>query len=415
ETYFFDNDALYSKWLQDIADCQRTNGGISSVCPAYWRNYVDDVTWASACVVIPGMLRDQFGDRQAVAEHYACAKKWMDHMEGYITNGIISRDAYGDWCVPPEDPKIIHSRDPSRLTGRALLATPFFYHDLRLMQSYALQLARTNDAERYGKLASRMEEAFNKRFFNPDTGQYDNGTPTSSILPLAFDMVPRAMRYRAFQFLANKLTGAWHEHVGTGVVGCKYLMRVLSENGRPDLAYAILTQTNYPGWGYMVEHGATTIWELWNGDTADPSMNSGNHVMLIGDLAIWMYEDLAGIKPDPDWPGFKHIIMRPLPVPDLTYVKASHRSPYGWIRSDWRRQENEFDWHIEIPANTTATIYLPTAHAESVTENSQTLDKAAGVKLVNFTEGGPVAAMLEPGSYNFVCEDFDPDLLNQVQ
>lgn len=415
ETYFFDNDALYSKWMQDIADCQSTNGNISSVCPAYWKVYPDEVTWASASVVIPGMLRDQFGNRKIVAEHYDCAKKWVDRTVGFITNGIISEDVYGDWCMPPEDPKLIHSKDPSRITGKAMLATPFFYNDLRLMQTYALQLGRKDDADRYGKLADMMKDAFNKKFFNRDTGQYDNGTPTSSVLPLAFDMVPPELRYRASQFLVNKLAGTWNNHIGTGVVGGKYLLRVLSENGRPDLAYTIVTQTNYPGWGYMVEHNATTVWELWNGDAADPEMNSGNHVMLIGDLATWMYEQLAGIRPDPAAPGFKHIIMRPLPIGDLTYAKASHQSPYGWIRSEWHKEGNEFDWHIEIPANTTATVYLPTSHAESVTEDNQTLDKATGVKLINTTEGGPVAAALEPGVYNFVSEDFNSDLLYQPQ
>lgn len=411
ETYFFDNDDLYSKWLQDMADCQKADGSISTVCPAYWGNYIDDVTWSSASIVIPGMLRDQFGDEQTIAGHYDSAKKWMDHMEGFITNGIITRDTYGDWCMPPEDPRLIHSKDPARITSGPMLATPFFYNDLRLMQLYAVQLGKTNDAAHYGELAATMKDAFNKQFFNRDTGQYDNGTPTSSVLPLAFDMVPPDMRYRAFQFLVNKLNDTWHGHIGTGLVGGKYLMRVLTENGRPDLAYTIVTQTNYPGWGYMVEHGATTVWELWNGDTADPAMNSGNHVMLIGDLAIWMYENLAGIKPDPQQPGFKHIIMRPTPVGDLKYVKASHLSPYGWIRSEWHMEENEFDWHVEIPANTTATIYLPTVNAETVTENNQSLDKAPGVKLIITTEGGPVGATLQPGTYEFVCEDFQPRLL----
>ncbi|MGH7979080.1 MAG: glycoside hydrolase family 78 protein, partial [Limisphaerales bacterium] len=383
EAYCFDNDALYSKWLQDMADCQRPSGSISSVCPAYWRVYVDDVTWASASVVIPEMLRDQFGDERTIAEHYNCARKWMDHMEGFITNGIISNDRYGDWCMPPEDPKLIHSKDPSRITAGPLLATPFFYNDLRLMQGYARQLGKTNDAAHFKQLAKTMKDAFNKRYFNRDTGQYDNGTPTSSVLPLAFDMVPADMRERAVQFLVKKLWGTWGGHIGVGVVGGKYLMRVLTENGQPDLAYTIVTRTNYPGWGYMVGHGATTIWELWNGDTADPSMNSGNHVMLIGDLAIWMYEDLAGIKPDPIEPGFKHIIMRPMPVGGINFVKAAHESPYGWIRSEWHLDENEFDWHIEIPANTTATIYLPTLRAESVTEENHPLNKAPGVRLLN--------------------------------
>ena len=129
-------------------------------------------------------------------------------------------------------------------------------------------------------------------------------------------------------------------------------MRVLTAGGRADLAYTIATQKTYPSWGYMVEKGATTIWELWNGDTADPAMNSGNHVMLVGDLGIWLYENLAGIKSDPEQPGFKHIIMRPEPVGDLQFVKASHRSPYGLIASDWQKKDGVFRWNITVPANT---------------------------------------------------------------
>lgn len=404
EAYFFDNDDLYTKWLQDIADCQKADGSISSVCPTYWSVYVDDVTWASTSIIIPGTLRDLFGDERAVAAHYDCAKKWIEHMEGYITNGIIVRDSYGDWCMPPEDPKLIHAKDPARITHAALLATPFFYHDLRLMQSYARQLGKTNDAEQFSELAGQMKSAFNQKFLNRKTGEYDNGTPTSSILPLAFGMVPTDMHGKVFDFLVNKITGDWHSHVGTGVVGGKFLMRVLSANGRPDLAYTIATQTNYPGWGYMVEHDATTIWELWNGDTGDPAMNSGNHVMLIGDLATWMYEDLAGIKPDPKHPGFKHIIMRPMPIAGLTYVKASHFSPYGWITSDWRKDEGEFQWKIRIPANTTATVYLPSRNPEDVTESGRPLSQAKGVKLVG-TEGGPVVVNVESGPYEFTCEN----------
>ena len=125
---------------------------------------------------------------------------------------------------------------------------------------------------------------------------------------------PTEQRERSLQHLVNKITDESQGHVGTGLIGGQWLMRVLSDNGRTDLAYTIATQKTYPSWGYMVEKGATTIWELWNGDTADPAMNSGNHVMLVGDLGIWLYEYVAGIKPDPEQPGFKHIIMRPEPV-----------------------------------------------------------------------------------------------------
>ena len=157
----------------------------------------------------------------------------------------------------------------------------------------------------------------------------------------------------------DKIDNETHGHIGTGLIGGQYLNRVLSDNGRADLAYTIATQKDYPSWGYMVEQGATTIWELWNGNTADPTMNSGNHVMLIGDLVVWLYEYLAGIAPDEAQPGFKHIVMKPHPVGDLNWVKAAHRSPHGWVRSEWHRDGRKFDWAFEIPANTEATVHVP--------------------------------------------------------
>jgi alpha-L-rhamnosidase len=404
ETYFFDNEALYAKWLQDMADAQKTNGSIPDVCPSYWPLYNDDVTWPSTSIIIPEMLRDQFGDEQIIARHYDSARMWIEHMMGFVTNGIIARDRYGDWCVPPEDPTLIHSKDPKRNTNPVLLATPFFYHDLRLMENEARRLGKTDDANCFGKLADEIKVAFNEKFLNRDLGQYDNGTPTSCVLPLAFGLVPDDMRGKIFDHLVHKITDETHGHIGTGLVGGQFLMRVLTANGRLDLAYMIATQETYPSWGYMVEHGATTVWELWNGDTANPAMNSGNHVMLVGDLAIWLYEDLAGIKADPEQPGFKHIIMQPTPVGDLKFVRATHLSPYGWISSEWHWEGGQFDWQIKIPANTTATVYLPAQNVEAVTESGQPLAGADGVKFLR-VEGGRVVVDVQSGAYHFVCKD----------
>jgi alpha-L-rhamnosidase len=404
ETYFFDNEALYAKWLQDMADAQKTNGSIPDVCPSYWPLYNDDVTWPSTSIIIPEMLRDQFGDEQIIARHYDSARMWIEHMMGFVTNGIIARDRYGDWCVPPEDPTLIHSKDPKRNTNPVLLATPFFYHDLRLMENEARRLGKTDDANCFGKLADEIKVAFNEKFLNRDLGQYDNGTPTSCVLPLAFGLVPDDMRGKIFDHLVHKITDETHGHIGTGLVGGQFLMRVLTANGRLDLAYMIATQETYPSWGYMVEHGATTVWELWNGDTANPAMNSGNHVMLVGDLAIWLYEDLAGIKADPEQPGFKHIIMQPTPVGDLKFVRATHLSPYGWISSEWHWEGGQFDWQIKIPANTTATVYLPVQNVEAVTESGRPLAGANGVKFLR-VEDGRVVVDVQSGAYHFVCKD----------
>ena len=261
-------------------------------------------------------------------------RAWVEHMCRFIVDDRMPRDTYGDWCVPPENPKLIHSNDPARKTNGELIGTAYFHHILQLMSRYATMAGKPEDAARYAAMAERMKAAFNKRFFNAEAARYDNGTQTSSLLPLSFGLAPQEQRARLFAQLVAKIEGQSKSHVGTGLVGVQHLMRVLSDNGRPDLALRIATQKDYPGWGYMVGKGATTIWELWNGDTADPAMNSGNHVMLIGDLLPWMYEYLAGIRPDPSAPGYRRIVLKPVPLAGIDFVRAwradhgrPHREP----------------------------------------------------------------------------------------
>lgn len=175
-------------------------------------------------------------------------------------------------------------------------------------------------------------------------------------------------------------------------------MRVLSDNGRPDLAYTLATQTTYPSWGYMISKGATTVWELWNGDTADAGMNSRNIVMLIGDLNIWLHEYLGGIRPAA--PGFKKIIIKPEMVGDLTWVRSHFDSPHGRIVSDWKREGDRVTMNIIIPANTTATVYVPAQNAAAVTEGGQPVTSSGDLKLVR--AGAGVAVYEVPaGKYEF--------------
>ncbi|HET7626583.1 MAG TPA: glycoside hydrolase family 78 protein [Verrucomicrobiae bacterium] len=401
ETFLFDTSRLYPKWLRDIADAQRPSGSEPDVAPTYWPIYSDNVVWPSSSIVIPEMLREQFGDTRTIARHYDTMKRWMDFMSGFMKDGIISRDNYGDWCVPPEKLTLIHTTDTNRITDKTLLATSFFYHDYRLMAGYAKMLGKTDDARTFERQAEKIKATFNEKFLDRERGQYSNGTQTSCVLPLAFGLVPDEFKARIFQHLVDKIENESHGHIGTGLVGGQYLCRVLTDNGRPDLVYEMAAKKTYPGWGYMIENGATTIWELWNGNTADPTMNSGNHVMLVGDLVVWLDEDLAGIKSDPNAPAFKHIIMKPEPVGDLTFVKATHQSPYGKISSEWHRKENSaapnsgFDWKIEIPANTTATVYVPAKNAESVSVKD--------AKPARF-ENGRAIFELGSGKYHFVSK-----------
>ena len=400
ESYLFDIEALYSKWVQDMADAQKPSGSVSDVCPAYWPFYSDNVTWPSCTVLVPGMLRDQYGDTKTITRHYDSMVRWLDYMGGFITNGIIGRDSYGDWCVPPEDSKLIHSKDPSRKTHPEILATSYFIHDLEQLAHDAKLLGKSSDEQRFTALAAQLKTTLNQKHFNAALGYYDNGSQTACVLPLAFGLVPEGERERVTHRLLEKITHETTNHVGTGLIGGQWLMRTLTATGNGDLAYTIATNTTYPSWGYMVQKGATTIWELWNGDTADPAMNSGNHVMLVGDFVIWLYESLAGIQPDPTQPGFEHILMRPQIVGDLKWVKATHQSPYGLIASHWQLHGDTFDWQITVPPNSTATVWLPTTSAQSVTESGRPAARAAGVQFQR-EESGHAVFVIQSGSYHF--------------
>ena len=403
ESYLFDLAAFYSKWLRDIPDSQRESGSVPDVAPAYWPLYNDGVVWPSSFVIIPHTLYDQYGDLRVLEAHYDSMKKWVDYMVPFLKDGLMPKNSYGDWCVPPDSQKEIHSSNPKKKTAGTLVSTAYFFYDLKLMARSARLLGKTEDVQRFDELAEQVKTAFNSHFLKAEAGCYDNGTQTSCVLPLAFDMVPPEYKARIFDHLINKIVEESKGHVGTGLVGGQFLMRVLSDNGRPDVAFTLAQQTDYPSWGYMISKGATTMWELWNGDTADPAMNSGNHVMLIGDLNIWLHEYLAGIRPDPAAPGFKKIIIKPVIVGDLTWVKADHVSPYGRIVSQWQRNGEKIMLDVTIPPNTTATVYVPARAAAAVTESGKPLAKAAGVKYLD-VEGERVVLALESGSYHFQAQ-----------
>ncbi len=364
ESMIFNIAPLYAKWLRDMSDSQRESGSVSVVSPNYWPIYNDDVTWPSASVIIPEALYNQYGDIGIVAEHYPSMKKWMDHMQQYVKDGIIERDTYGDWCCPPESPELIHSNDPLRKTAPGVLASTYFYGNLRLMEKYANLINKGDDAKVWAQRADEMKAAFMKRYYNPDKKCFDNGSQTSSVLPLFFGMVPEGEEQAVFDQLIDKIMVHTKGHIGTGLVGAQYLNRVLSNYGRSDVSWQLVTNTEYPSWGHMVKNGATTIWELWNGDTANPAMNSHNHVMLIGDLHVWFYERLAGIRSA--GPGYKKIVFKPEPVKGVDYVKASLETPYGKASSKWKLEGKKFSWDIEIPANTTATVVTPVGKTEEL-------------------------------------------------
>ncbi len=360
ESYIFDNHRLYAKWLQDLEDSQFENGALPDVAPAYWRNYTDNMTWPGAFITVADMIWRRFGDFRTVEQHYDAMKRWMLHMKKYyLKDGILIRDTYGDWCVPPESPELIHSQDTNRITWPACLSTPFYVKYCGIMGGFATNLHREDDVQYFKNEINTVTKAYNARYFDSVSGCYANNTVTANILPLAFWMVGPNYEHNVLEHIVEKTEKDFDGHVSTGVVGIQHLMRTLTDYGRGDLALRMATDTTYPSWGYMVKNGATTIWELWNGDTGDPAMNSGNHVMLLGDLIIWYYEYLGGIRPLA--PGYSKIMLKPYPLKGLDYVNCSYQSVSGLIKSKWKRNGNRFEWEILIPANTTAEVWLPTA------------------------------------------------------
>ncbi len=362
EAYLFDNNSLYAKWVRDIAESQREDGCIPDVAPAYWNDYTDNITWPSAFPFSLEMLYTQYGDEAPLRNYYLAVKRWLEHMKNqYGEDGLMPRDMYGDWCVPPEEPTLIHSKDPARITDGTLMATAYYYRLNRLMAQFAQVLGKDSDADEFVSEAARTKDAFNKKFLHPDSMYYDNNTVTANLLPLAFGMIDdESVKEVVEKNIIHNILTRNAGHISCGVIGVQWLMHGLSDMGRGDIAWLLATNKTYPSWGYMTEQGATTVWELWNGDTADPSMNSGNHVMLLGDLVSWIFEEVAGIRPDNEKPGFKHFLLKPdFTIAENNDIRASYQSLYGTIVSRWKTEGGKLAWHVEIPANTTAELGMP--------------------------------------------------------
>lgn len=385
ESFLFDNNLMYAKWSQDIRDAQRQDGAIPDVAPVYLTYYTDNVTWPAALPFLCDMTYTQYGNKKPIEDNYVAIKKWMIHMEkNYMTaDYLITKDQYGDWCMPPEDLKMIHSQDPSRITDGTLISTAYYYKILNTMVRFASLLGLKSEAKQFTNLAEKMNAGFNARFFKTDSMFYGNNTATANLLPLAFGMVPKQyvdtvaknVLYKCVPANTKSQIGTGDLNITCGVLGIQWLMRELSKMGRGDVAFALASNTKYPSWGYMAAHGATTIWELWNGNTASPKMNSGNHVMLLGDLVLSSYENIAGIKSDRKSVAFKHIILKPdFSIPDLEFVNASYITPYGKVISNWNKTVMKLHWEVTIPVNATAEVHLHNGKVRRIGSGSYIFD-----------------------------------------
>ena len=371
ESFILDNERLYTKWMRDICESQREDGVFCDVSPAYFNYYNDDVTWPAVLPLACDMLWRQYGNREAIDQSYPAVRKWLNHLlEEQMQDGIIIKDTYGDWCMPPERLELIHSEAPDRKTDGELISTAYFIHILQLLEQWGCE------ADHWRPIREQMIKDFNRKFLTikrgtsprpghvlyPDSVYYGNNTATANILPLAMGIVPEDCKQDVARQVVRNICIQNKGHVSCGVIDISWLMRGLSDNGFADVAWLLATQRTYPSWGYMTENGATTIWELWNGDKANPKMNSGNHVMLLGDLLRWCYEYLGGIKRD-----VNHIVLKPsFEIQNCEWANVSYDSPYGRIVSNWKKTLQHLEWDIEVPCNTSATVCLPDGTTKEV-------------------------------------------------
>ena len=237
-------------------------------------------------------------------------------------------------------------------------------------------------------------QAFNEKFYHPDTGLYGNGSQTSLSCALYQGLVEPANKARVLSNLVAAVEKT-NGHIDTGILGAKYLLNALLENGRADVAYRIASQKDLPSWGWWLEQGATTLWENWNG------AESRNHIMF-GDISAWFYKALAGINPDPAAPAFKHFTIKPNLVGGLTSAEASYDSVRGRIVSDWKAKDGRLELTVTIPANTTATVYVPVADPASIKEGGKPAADAEGVKFLR-VEDGRTLFEVGSGTYHFTA------------
>jgi len=412
ESYLFENVQLYSKWMDDIREAQREDGNIPDVAPAFWNYYSDNVTWPAAFFFNCDMLYTQFGNLKPVEKNYESMKKWVHHMkDAYMTDeSLMPRDKYGDWCVPPESPELIHAQDPGRITDGALISTAYYYKILELMRKFALLQDKKADAAQFESLANKVESAFNHHFFQRDSMFYGNNTATANLLPLAFGMIPEEMIPAVKKQLLGSIlhNNNYNAHIPTGVIGSQWILRELAAMGRADIAFQLASNDTYPSWGYMAKKGATTIWELWNGDTANPEMNSGNHVMLLGDFIPFCYENMAGIKSDEEQVGFKKIVMKPsYDIRELSFVKASYLTPYGEVKSSWRKNSEQLEWTVSIPTNSRAEVHFP-SNSVKIRLDGTVLKEQEATGIHRKDPGGTVWEF-GSGDYSFTV-DLDPGM-----
>jgi alpha-L-rhamnosidase len=398
EGYAFNVARFYDHFLHNYRTHQGADGSLQEILPPYWTFNSKDIVWPSIITIIPDWYFNFYGDLRPLADNYECIKRWVLFQQKAYQKPDFTIDYcnYGDWV----DETWIKGATDKRVTSRPLISTAYYFNNCRIVARAGRLLGKDTDARHFSERAERVRTGFNARFFNPKTNKYESETQASYVFPLAFGLVPEENRGAVIKNLIDEILIKKRGHTSVGLVGMQWFMQVLTDIGHPEVAYTVATQTTRPSWGYMVSKGATTSWERWDTDIQDGGMNGESQKILSGNFEAWCYQTLGGINYDPDRPGFKHIILRPRPVGDLTFVRASHRSMYGLIKSDWKIDNGTFVWNLAVPPNTTATVYVPAKDSAAVTEGNEPAAKAKGVRFLSMESGSAVYSV-GSGAYTF--------------
>jgi hypothetical protein len=404
--YEFDPAQLYTKCMGDMADSQLENGLVPNIAPEYTvfkEGFRDSPEWGSACVLVPWQQYLWSGDLDLLRRSYPTMQRYQAHLQSLAdTNHIVSQ-GLGDWFdLGPNKPWT------AQLTPIPLTATAFYYYDTLLLSRIAeilstpsqpagvaqTFLSALRDATNYAAQAAQIRASFNQAFFNPTTRQYAAGSQTGNAIPLVMGLAETSNRTDVLRAIVADVRQRTNS-LTSGDIGYRYLLRALAEGGRSDVIFDMNHQSERPGYGYQLKLGATSLTESWD---ARPT-TSQDHFML-GQITEWFYHDLAGIQPDASGPGFSKIILKPQPVGNLTSASATYRSIRGPITSEWKRNDAKFQLHVRIPANTTATVWVPCAGNSAVLEGGKPAETSPGIRFLR-REAGAALYEIGSGSYTF--------------
>jgi alpha-L-rhamnosidase len=403
--YNMDVSSFYTKWLKDIAADQKPDGEVPDVIPDILNKQGSvsaqpSAGWGDVSVIAPWTMYMVYGDIHFLENQYQSMKAWVEYIRKKAGDSYIWKGGskYGDWLF--YHPPVNNHTEPDGYTEHDFIATAFYAYSAGILADAAKILGKTEDAKMYSDLFNKIKEVFINEYVTK-AGRVGTCSQTSYVLALKFNLLPDNLRGKAAEFLVSDIKSR-NNHLSTGFLGTPYLCHVLSDNGFTDIAYDLLLQESYPSWLYPVKMGATTIWERWDGEKTDstfqdPGMNSFNHYAY-GAIGDWMYRVSAGIETM--GPGYRHIIIQPHPTKNLTFSRASFESSYGTIASGWERKEGKIIIKVRIPANTSATIILPTANQDKVMESGKALAQNAYLKDFKVADN-KLTMLAGSGEYNF--------------